>query len=329
MASGLKKFLWSIPGVDTALCYTSAALAQRRRARGDSETYGGGKTQNARYCYSVWMRHLVSACSGGVPHAVAEIGPGRSVGCGIAALLCGAEKYYGFEIVLYSDLASQVGILEEIASLLRERAPIPDEKEFPNVSPKLEDYSFPSALLTDELLEKSLAPERVDAIRRDLLEPDNGRRAMIRYIAPWFERGAGDNLCDFLFSQAVLEHVDELDNAYAAMARMLRPGGRMSHQIDLRSHSPSPYWNRQWGYSDRAWARIRSVRPYYINRQPLSTHLALLEKHGFAPDLTRVKEPVGVKTLPRARLAPRFQSVSDADMRACGVYIVAHKVQGT
>ena len=328
MPSALKRFLWSIPGVDAALCYTSAALAQRRRARGDAgETYGGGKTQNARYCYSVWMRHLVSACAtGGVPKVVAEIGPGRSVGCGIAALLCGAEMYYGFEIVLYSDLASQCGILDEIAALLRQRAPIPDDREFPNVSPKLSDYRFPAHLLTDEALAASLAPERVEAIRRDLMEPENERRAMIRYIAPWFEQGAGDGICDFLFSQAVLEHVDELDNAYAAMARMLRPGGRMSHQIDLRSHSPSPYWNRQWGYGDRAWRRIRSVRPYYINREPLSTHLALLEKHGFALDLTRVKEPTGVKTLPRSRLAPRFRGVSDADMRACGVYLVAHKV---
>ena len=126
MPSALKRFLWSIPGVDAALCYTSAALAQRRRARGDAgETYGGGKTQNARYCYSVWMRHLVSACAtGGVPKVVAEIGPGRSVGCGIAARAIREDdipnlKRASSEIRAFSDMLglsplarSRIGLMD-------------------------------------------------------------------------------------------------------------------------------------------------------------------------------------------------------------------------
>lgn len=320
----VKGLLWRIPGIDAALCYMSAVSSKRRREMGLADAYGGGKTSNARYCYTVWMRHMVSAYpDGALPRVVAELGPGKSVGCGIAALLCGAEKYYGFEICVYTDMIDQLRILDELVSLLRSRAPIPDSSEFPNVAPKLSDYRFPSHILTDELLEKALAPERIEAIRRDLTETDNAKRVMLSYIAPWYEQGAGDSMCDYIFSQAVLEHIDALDDSYAAMARMLRPGGRMSHQIDLRSHSPSPYWNRQWGYGDGAWKRIRSVRPYYINREPLSAHIALLKKHGFTAYEIRKKDITGARSLPRGRLAPRFRDLSQEDLTTSGVFLLA------
>mgnify|MGYP006309256093 CR=1 FL=1 len=52
---------------------------------------------NARYCYSVWLRHLVLANQNtqfNIPKIVAEIGPGASLGVGLAALISGVEKLY-------------------------------------------------------------------------------------------------------------------------------------------------------------------------------------------------------------------------------------------
>ena len=41
---------------------------------------------------------------------------------------------------------------------------------------------------------------------------------------------------DVIISRAVLEHVFDLDTAFGAMHRLLKPGGRMAHKVDLRDH---------------------------------------------------------------------------------------------
>jgi hypothetical protein len=56
----------------------------------------------ARYHYSMWLRHVVTAHRNGAFHrgglsVVAELGPGKSLGTGLAALLAGAESYYAFD----------------------------------------------------------------------------------------------------------------------------------------------------------------------------------------------------------------------------------------
>ena len=56
---------------------------------------GTGGSISASYCYSVWLRHLVTTAGCGLncnPRTVAELGPGDSLGVGLAALLSGAEK---------------------------------------------------------------------------------------------------------------------------------------------------------------------------------------------------------------------------------------------
>jgi len=64
-----------------------------------------GDTDSARYCYAVWLRHLTMSRESGLsdtPRVVAELGPGDSIGIGIAALLTGAEKYYAFDVCRYA-----------------------------------------------------------------------------------------------------------------------------------------------------------------------------------------------------------------------------------
>src|SRR5689334_17334685 len=59
----------------------------------ERRSLGTKGTDQARYCYSVWLRHLSLAAANGLdtdPKSVAELGPGDSIGIGIAAVLTGA-----------------------------------------------------------------------------------------------------------------------------------------------------------------------------------------------------------------------------------------------
>src|SRR5215831_19669917 len=128
---------------------------------------GGGDTQSARYCYSVWLRHLVSAFANGLPahpRVVAELGPGDSLGVGLAALVSGADRYHAFDVVRHAQVKRNQAVLAELIDLYRARADIPGEAEFPEVQPRLPSYAFPHHLLGEEQLADALAAERIARI---------------------------------------------------------------------------------------------------------------------------------------------------------------------
>ncbi|RJP62040.1 MAG: hypothetical protein C4541_00460 [Candidatus Auribacter fodinae] len=60
-----------------------------------------------------------------------------------------------------------------------------------------------------------------------------------------------------IFSQAVLEHIDNLPEAYESMRLWLKPDGFMSHQIDFKCHGTAEEWNRHWAYSQSEWMHRR------------------------------------------------------------------------
>jgi len=285
-----------------------------------------GGTDSARYCYSVWLRHLIlSQASGrlppGVPSVVAELGPGDSIGIGVAALLSGADKYYALDVVRYTDLRRTQVVLDELAQLFSERAPIPGEDEFPALKPGLDRHAFPHHLLDERALEAALAAERVAAIRQAIAHAGDAP-SMIVYQAPWNDPAIiQPGSVDFIFSQAALEHVDDLDGVYAAMRRWLKPTGVMSHQIDYKCHRKADTWNGHWTYSDLAWKVVVGRRSYLLNRAPHSRHLALLARNGFEIVGDRaIRSP---STLKRRELAARFRDMTDEDLTTSGAYLVA------
>jgi SAM-dependent methyltransferase len=285
---------------------------------------GGG--ESARYCYSVWLRHLVlvHGCgTGGVPGVVAELGPGDSLGTGLAALLSGSERYYGLDIVPHGDLAMNLDILDELADLFRARAEIPGPDEYPTVKPYLDSYPFPSWILADEILDRSLSPDRLRRIR-DSIENTDDANSLIKYVVPWTEKtNVEANAVDMVYSQAVLEHVDDLPGVYYAMADWVKPGGVMSHEIDFGAHQFDQRWNGHWTWSDFKLRLLRGGRPYLINRQPLSAHLDLINRFGF--DVQLVREVQKESAISRDDLAERFHHLSDEDLTTVAAYVVAKR----
>ncbi len=288
-----------------------------------------GGANSARYCYSVWLRHLILAHQHGVckiPRVVAELGPGDSLGIGIAALLSGAGSYCALDVVKFIRAEQNLKILDEMLSLFEIQSPVPDEVEFPQIFPRLKDYSFPCDILDNDTLEKSLSSTRVSEIRTALKEPalagDHSSR--ISYSVPWDSGSVlRENSIDFIISQAVLEHVDEIDNAYSSMYRWLKPGGYISHEIDFKSHGITSDWDGHWRYGDVLWRIVRGKRKYLINREPLSSHLRCVESAGFDLKLlSRVQMPM---QSPRIELAPRFAQLDDDDLTTSSAYVLAHK----
>ena len=141
-----------------------------------------GGTNTPRYCYSVWLRHLVTLNAYGFKIAgarIGELGPGDSIGIGLAALLSGATRYIGLDIMPFSAKADLDGIFEELIRLYSLREPIPDQTEFPRVRPRLESYECPAHLIDWNGFSIRAQSVRI-ALRANL-----GMGQVIDYRAPW------------------------------------------------------------------------------------------------------------------------------------------------
>lgn len=291
---------------------------------------GTGGTISARYCYSVWLRHLTMAYKNGLstqPDAIAELGPGDSLGIGLAALISGANNYYAFDIVEYARNKRNIEIFDELVNLFKKREKIPDETEFPRVKPYLESYEFPNHILTDERLNEALKQDRIESIRNALLNLGSGNRnnIQISYFVPWYDsKVIKEESIDMIYSQAVMEHVDDLAYTYEVLYRWLKPGGFMSHVIDFKSHGTAKEWNGHWAYSDFVWRLIEGKKHYLLNRQPHSAHISLLQKFGFEVvcDM-KTKDTSGIE---RKHLASRFKNMSDDDLITSTAFIQAVKM---
>ena len=287
-----------------------------------------GGTNRADYCYEVWLKHLTMASAHGlekIPGTVAELGPGDSLGIGLAAVLSGANRYYALDVVEYSSVESNLRIFDELVDMFKRRAPRPPTG-WPDYDEYLDEGLFPSHILTSDILRVSLSTERLEEIRSVLADPGyHSDSISIRYSAPWSNDDIiDDGSVDLIFSQSVIEHIDDLDTAYKALYKWLCPGGMMSHQIDLGAHRLSGRWNGYRAYSEGIWKIIVGTRPYLINRQPRSTHVRLIKEVGLdlVCDLKRATPEKGIE---RSRLSSRWKDISDDDLTCSDIFVQARK----
>ena len=296
------------------------AFSNRFRRRKDG-------TVSARYCYSVWLRHLVMAHDRGLstnPQVLVEFGPGGSLGTGLAALIAGGAEYSALDVVKSADTAGNLAVFDELVELFQARADIPGEEEFPEVEPRLPTYRFPAHVLTAARLAHALDARRLTCLRRSVATAGSSGSAVC-HVAPWHDAAPNGRLADMVLSQAVLEHVDELAHAYRKMYDLLKPGGVMSHVIDFRCHGSARDWNGHWTYSDLTWKLVRGRRPYFLNRAPCSTHLSLLRRTGF--DVTFACPRSESSAIDAKDLASRFRegTFTPADLVTSGLFVQAVK----
>jgi hypothetical protein len=236
---------------------------------------------------------------------IGELGPGDSIATGLAALLCGADRYCGLDAIRYSAQVDLEKMAGEITGLLTART-------------RLRDGRFP-----DEAIDWSGLATKIETVRAGIRAGVNNGE-LLRYYAPWTTSGmiAGGSL-DLIFSEGVLQCIDNLPETYRAMFAWLKSGGYASHAVGFSGAYLSPYWNGHWAYSDWEWRLVRGRRPFLLNRAPASTHIRIAEEAGF--EVLAVNRAYYSGGLDVGALAPRFRAMSPDDLQTSRAILVLRK----
>jgi hypothetical protein len=221
----------------------------------------------------------------------------------------------------HANAERNLQVFDRLVTLFQQQAAIPDAKQFPEIKLDLSDYRFPTAILDGQRMQQALSAERIAYLRR-VVSGEQPAPHIIDYRAPWNNPTGSDlGSIDFILSNAVMEHVADLTDTYAAMYQWLHPGGYASHQIDFRSHGLFRAWDGHWACPDWLWCLFMGRRSYLLNREPLITHRTLANAAGFH-ELSCIR----VNALPiSTKLAPRFDSISAADRSTEGGYLLHQK----
>jgi SAM-dependent methyltransferase len=132
--------------------------------------------------------------------------------------------------------------------------------------------------------------------------------------------------CDFIFSEAVLEHVPlgEFDAVMGELHRILKPGGVATHRVDFRDHLGGGWNNLRFSADlwESPWFALRSG--FYTNRLRLSVMTARLQAAGFAVEVSQ-RSSWPAPPIARGLLDGGFQGLSEEDLMTDQAHILARK----
>lgn len=95
-----------------------------------------------------------------VPETVVELGPGLSLGAGLAALLCGAQRYIAIDVVRYVRMQTVLPVFDSVVDLLRRRWKL-NPRGFPFFEGALDDSGWPIGL-DDDYIARMLDEQRIE-----------------------------------------------------------------------------------------------------------------------------------------------------------------------
>lgn len=227
---------------------------------------------------------------------VLEIGPGNSLCMGLFFLSMGAKKVY---------------IVDRFKHLFWDKKDILFHRTFVS---EIVSKDFPF----QGVIEKAMTMED----RGITLNPN-----LIEYRIGDVARLPLENSCvDFAFSNAVLEHVHQPEQVINELARVTRPGGWGSHEIDLRDHFFKATPLRLLGYSDALWNLMTSYRPGYANRLRFSDYIKLFEKHSFnVIKLTYTRELENDQLPKDLKLNRKFRNYSPEELKILAFWVLLKK----
>ena len=256
--------------------------------------FRAGGMDDPETAFKVFQMHSDAAgFAGRRGYTVLELGPGDSVLTALFARSAGAARTI---LVDQTRLASRqlrlFGAAE--AMLLRKGLPVPG--------------------VTD-----AASPE------------DAMARLNCSYLVDGLEslRGLPTESVDFIFSNAVIEHVRKRDFAATVreLYRIMAPDGVASHWIDYRDHLQNKLNNLR--FSESVWESDFMVSSgFYTNRLPAAEIRAQFEKAGFAVEVRDTQDwPCDLPT-PQEAMSEPFAGMAPRDLMTMTNWLLLRKPSG-
>jgi SAM-dependent methyltransferase len=123
-----------------------------------------------------------------------------------------------------------------------------------------------------------------------------------------------DNSVDFIWSEAVLEHIrfSDFENTFNEIKRILKADGISSHRVDLRDHLVESINNLR--FSEKTWESNFMVNSgFYTNRIRYSQMIEIFKQIGFNVE-TKVIETWDRLPVSRSKLSSEFNHLTDEDL---------------
>ncbi len=251
-----------------------------------------GHMADPAYALKVFDAHFSrsGSLSGKKPFTALELGPGDTLFSALIAHAHGAERTWLVDAGAFAE--TDMDIYRNMAGALESRGlsvPFPEKRQ------SLEDClkACQATYLTRGLASFARVP---------------------------------DSSVDFIWSQAVLEHIRLADFAptLAALRRVVRPDGICSHRVDLKDHLGGASNNLR--FSGRLWeADWMAESGFYTNRIGFSTMLEMFKQAGFEPEILK-QDKWDTPRTPRKKLAKEFAGLSDEDLLTSGFDVLLRPV---
>ncbi len=156
---------------------------------------------------------------------------------------------------------------------------------------------------------------------------DGARAREIQYLAPVDMESCGlpDASFDIIYSHACFEHFLHPDRVIAEIRRLLRPGGRTSHQIDLADHRDKTAPLDFLRFSDTAWRLACSSAGNWATNRWRASEFRHAFSDGFAVTAETTTDRYKPEPSERASFARRFADLSSEDLEVIGYLIAARR----
>ena len=131
-----------------------------------------------------------------------------------------------------------------------------------------------------------------------------------------------DQCIDFVWSQAVLEHIRKADflEVMCQLRRVLKNDGICSHKVDLKDHLGGALNNLR--FPEHVWeAEWMATSGFYTNRIRFSEMIALFKQAEFKIGNVETRQWDHLPT-PRSKLSNAFRELPEDELRISGFSIV-------